>query len=505
MTVPPELEAKILRYHFAEQWPVNTIARQLAVHHSTVTRVLARSGVPRPSYVPKPSAIDPYIPFLVETLTQFPTLTAARLYVMARERGYAGSSSQFRHRISLIRPRKPAEAYLRLRTLPGEQAQVDWGHFGHLTIGRAKRPLMAFVMVLSYSRRIHLRFYLDARMAAFLAGHVEAFGVFGGVPRILLYDNLKSVVLERQGAAIRFHPTLMAFAAHHHYEPRPVAVARGNEKGRVERAIRYVRDAFFAGRGYRDLDDLNAQARAWCEQESHSRTWPEDGSKKVVDAFAAEQPLLLVLPDAPWPLEERLEVSIGKTPYARFDGNDYSVPHDYVRRALTVAATEQRVRILDGATVLAEHGRSYDRHQQIEMLQHVDDLKAMKHAARRHRDTDALVRAIPIAEEFLVRAAQHNYVMGGIVTALGRLLDQYPAQAVASAVAEALQKAVPHPNAVRHILDRRQQEAGIPPPVVNLPEHVRKRDVHVRTHSLDTYDQLQENGRGDPEDPEQSA
>jgi len=505
MTIPADLEARILRYHFAEHRPVNTIARQLGVHHSTVTRVLTRCGVPRPSYVPKASAIDPFVPFLVDTLTRFPTLTAARLYVMARARGYRGSASQFRHRISLIRPRKPAEAYLRLGTLPGEQAQVDWGHFGHLSIGRATRPLMAFVMVLSYSRRIYLHFYLDARQAAFLAGHASAFTAFGGVPRILLYDNLKSVVLERQGAAIRFHPTLMAFAAHHRYEPRPVAVARGNEKGRVERAIRYIRDAFFAGRSYRDLDDLNAQAEHWCEQESLDRPWPQDTRQTVADAFEAEQPRLLGLPAVPWPLEERLEVSIGKTPYARFDGNDYSVPHTRVRRTLTVAATEHRVRILDGAAVLAQHTRSYDRHQQLELPQHVDELKAMKHAARRHRDTDALVRAIPVAEAFLVRAAQRGYPMGGIVAALRRLLDQYPTAVVANAVSEALRKDVPHPNAVRNILDRRQQAAGVPPPVVNLPEHVRRRDVHVRTHPLDTYDRLQETHRGDPEDPDQPA
>ena len=81
-------------------------------------------------------------------------------------------------------------------------------------------------------------------MDSFLRGHVLAFAAFGGVARVLLYDNLKSAVLERVGDAIRFHPDLLAFAAAHRYEPRPVAVARGNEKGRVERSIRYIRDNF---------------------------------------------------------------------------------------------------------------------------------------------------------------------------------------------------------------------------------------------------------------------
>ena len=150
----------------------------------------------------------------------------------------AAARDHFRHLVACHRPRPKAEAYLRLRSLPGEQAQVDWGHFGHLEIGRARRPLMAFVMVLSHSRQIFLRFFLDARMENFLRGHVAAFTAWRGVPRVLLYDNLKSAVLERRGDAIRFHPTLLGFAGQYRYEPRPVAVARGNEKGRVERAIR---------------------------------------------------------------------------------------------------------------------------------------------------------------------------------------------------------------------------------------------------------------------------
>jgi len=133
-------------------------------------------------------------------------------------------------------------------------------------------------LVLSWSRRPFLRFFLDARMASFLRGHEAAFRAWGGLPRVLLYDNLRSAVLERQGDAIRFHPLLLEFAAHYRFEPRPVAVARGNEKGRVERTIRYIRDSFFAARGWHDLDDLNAQAEAWCLGPAADRPCPEDPS-----------------------------------------------------------------------------------------------------------------------------------------------------------------------------------------------------------------------------------
>src|SRR5204863_9116365 len=137
----------------------------------------------------------------------------------------------FRTIVARFRPRPAAEAFLRLRTLPGEQAQVDWGHFGYLTIGRARRPLLAFVLVLSWSRQIALRFFLSARMADFLRGHVAAFDLLSGVPKTLLYDNLKSAVIERVGDAIRLNSTLLELSAHYRLEPRPVAPARGNEKG----------------------------------------------------------------------------------------------------------------------------------------------------------------------------------------------------------------------------------------------------------------------------------
>jgi transposase len=145
MALSPEQEAQILRYYHAERWRIGTIAAQLSLHRDTVARVLTQAGLPRIGPVQRPSAIDPYLPFIRETLTQFPRLTAARLYGMVRERGYPGRPDHFRHLIARHRPRPSAEAYLRLRPLAGEQAQVDWGHFGHLAIGRARRPLMAFV------------------------------------------------------------------------------------------------------------------------------------------------------------------------------------------------------------------------------------------------------------------------------------------------------------------------------------------------------------------------
>jgi transposase len=489
--IDKDLEAKILRHHFVEQWGVNTIARQLGIHHTTVDRVLAQAGQPKAERARRPSIVDPYHPLILETLAQYPTLTAARLLAMARARGYAGGASQFRAHVAQLRPRRPAEAYLRLQTLPGEQAQVDWGHFGHLQIGRARRPLMAFVLVLSFSRQIFLRFYLDQRMDNFLRGHVAAFAALGGVARVLLYDNLRSAVLERRGSAIRFHPTLLDLSAHYRFEPRPVAPARGNEKGRVERAIRYIRGNFFAGRDWADLDDLNAQAAAWCHGPSAQRPCPEDPALTVAAAFAQEQPHLIALPDNPYPTEERLVVHVGKTPYVRFDGNDYSVPHTQVRRSLSVAASLTTVRVLDGATVIARHPRSFDQGQQIEDPAHVADLVAAKRAAAAHRGLDRLAHAVPASQALLQQAAARGTPLTRATRELVELLDAYGAAELEQAIAEALAHDVPHPNAVRQALERRREQREQPPPLtLTLPDNDKVRGIVVRPAALAPYDQL---------------
>ena len=499
------LEIEILRLHQSEQWPVGTIASQLRVHHSTVRRVLAQAGLPDTPKTVREAITAPYLAFMLETLTKYPTLRASRLYQMVKERGYPGGPDHFRAIVARLRPRPAAEAYLRLRSLPGDQCQCDWAHFSTLTIGRAVRPLMAFVMVLSYSRQIFLRFYLGAAMNYFIRGHVEAFAAFAGVPRAVLYDNLKSAVLERAGTAIRFNPTLLALAAHYRFEPRPVAVARGNEKGRVERAIRFVRDAFFAARTFRDLADLNAQADAWCQGVAAERLCPEDRARTVRMVFTEEQPRLLALPENPFPTEERVEVNVDKTPYARFDLNDYTVPHTHVRRTLTICATLDTVRIFDGQTLLATHPRSFDRGQQIEIAAHIEALVSHKRASRAHSAQDRLYHAARSAQPLFLRAAARGAHLGVLTRGLLALLDSHGAIALEEALAAALAEDAAHLGAVRHFIDSHAHARGQAPPIaVVLPNDPRLSAISVRPQALSDYEQLTTETSDERTDDDQS-
>lgn len=491
MTINEKQRTEILRLHLAEHWRVGTISRELDIHHSAVERVISQAGMSKPERTTRASIIDPYLPFITETLQQHPDLSAARLYQMAVLRGYPGGASHFRQWVAQMRPRKLPEAFLRLKTLPGEQAQMDWGSFGHLQIGRATRPLMAFVMVLSDSRQIFLRYFLNAQMPSFLQGHVEAFNAFGGVPRIILYDNLKSAVKFRHGQWIEFNPTFTNLQCHYCFEPKPVGVARGNEKGRVERSIRYIRDNFFAARHFKDLDDLNRQAQHWCETVAGNRRCPGDTRLTVREAFEAEKPKLMALPDNALNCEHQGTVRVGKTPWARFDLNDYSVSYTHVRKPLTVRATETEVRLLDGVEQVACHVRSWDRGQQLENPEHTRELRERKRAAKTDHATDRLVAACPRITELLGIVQQRKQGLSKAIKALQSLLDDYGSAEFAAAVSTALDSQTYHVAGIQLVLEQRRESRDQPPLIaLSLPQKARAELTQIKIASLADYDQI---------------
>jgi len=227
--IPPETRAEIRRYFYAEHWKIGTIARELGIHPDTVRHGIESDRFHR-SPAMRPSITDPYLQFVRQTLAQHPRLRATRIYQMIRERGYTGSVIQLRRAVAGLRP-PVREAFLRLHTFPAEQAQVDWANFGQVAVGRAHRALSCFVMTLSYSRALYLEFFFDQTMENFLRGHVHAFQGWGGQPREILYDNLRSAVLERRGNQIHFHPRLMELCAHYHYCGAPLSGPRRKSEG----------------------------------------------------------------------------------------------------------------------------------------------------------------------------------------------------------------------------------------------------------------------------------
>ena len=484
--ITPETRVQIRRYFYAEHWKIGTIAQALNVHPDTVRRAIEVERFQHAEPL-RPSIVDPYLPFVREMLEQYPRLRATRLYRMIRDRGYSGSVEQLRRTVGRLRP-QPQEAFLRLQVFPAEQAQVDWAYFGPVMVGRAKRQLSCFVMTLSWSRALYLEFFFDQTTENFLRGHVRAFQDWSGAPRVILYDNLKSAVLERRGDQIHFNPRLLELAADYHFAPRPCQVRAGNQKGRVERAIRYVRDSFWAGRAFTTLAECNRQALAWRDEVAHQRRWPDDSARSVAQAFSEEQPRLLPLPLHPFNTDRIEPTRSRKTIYVHFDLNDYSIPPEAVGRPLTLAASDTEVRILDGAAEIARHPRCYDRQKSILDPAHEAALLRTKRKALHQTRAGRLTLAVPESEDLLERAFAQGESAAAQTSQLLRLLDLYGVAALRRAVREALERNTPRASSVAFLL--RRAPRSTPLPALDLSRHPEARALDVRPHDLETYDEL---------------
>ena len=487
--VSPETCVQIRHYFYAEHWKIGTIAGELGIHPDAVRHAIGSDDFNRASPL-RPSITDPYLEFVRQTLDHHPRLRATRIYQMIRERGYAGSVVQLRRTVARLRP-LVREPFLRLHTFPAEQAQADWANLGQVAVGRARRRLSCFVITLSYSRALYLEFFFDQTMENFLRGHVHAFQDWAGQPRVMLYDNLKSAVLERRGSEIHFHPRLMELCAHYHFVARPCQVRAGNQKGRVERAIRYVRDSFWAGRSFTTLAECNRQALAWRDQVAHQRRWPGDDSRTVEQAFHEERLRLLPHPVHSFPTDLIVPIRSAKTIYVRFDLNDYSIPPEAVGRQLNLVASDTQVRILDGAAEIARHPRTYDRHQLVLDPAHQQALLKAKRKAIDSTPSGRLAQAVPECETLLDLAFAQGESAGSQTTQLIKLLDLYGATAFRCAIREALERNTPRASSVAFLLRKQRRSPASPEPLlVDLSHHPEAQAIDVQPHDLDTYDEL---------------
>ncbi len=484
--ISEEQRREIRRLFYAEHWPIGTIAKNLAVHPDTVRRAIGTQSFHERQG--RDSSLDPYRAFLKRTLDEYPKIRATRLHQMVTSRGYNGSIYPLRRFAAKVRP-KAQRAFQDLHFLPGEMAQIDWATFDWIEVGNAKRRLMCFTMVLAYSRMLFAYMFYDQKMARVLEGHQRAFEFFGGVPRVALYDNMKTAVVENLGQAVRFNDDLNQLAAHYCFRPRACNPRSGWEKGRVERAIRYIRDNFFEARQYSDIADLNNQLRDWLLSVPPQRSWPDDSNKSVQGAFGEEK--LLDLPGDPYPIYEEKAVVANKKAFVHFDANQYSLPPRGASKKLMVRATHKTVSLFEGVDLLCEHTRSWSRKEKITDPEHqeaIADVRRVRHG-RRSRSTLAnklpdigadLLKHWSELEENLTRSSKQTV----------ELIEIYGVDAVTNAAREAIARSTPRADSIRFLLQESSK-----PPVAKIRPRIRQDLAHIEVtpHDLSTYDYIGEN------------
>jgi transposase len=343
---------------------VSAIAHMTGLDRKTVRKYVT-IGLEPPSYTPRqirPTMVAPFHAYLRERVVAYPELTGTRLHRELRERGYEGGYTAVKDFLRSIRPNSSPGFEVRFETPPGRQAQVDFAHFRTVFTDESgvERVVWLFSLVLGHSRMLWGRFVPHQDMQTLLRCHAAAFEALGGTPTEILYDRMKTVVdrEEPQGGTepshIVYNRTLVEFARHYGYLPKACKAYRAKTKGKVERPFRYIREDFFLGRGFCNLDDLNSQFRQWLDEVANLRTHATT-RRVVAEHFAEERPSLQKLPAGPFQAVLRLERRITKDGMVSVDGNLYSVPDTTRRRPVEVHSTADEVRILEDGHVVAVH------------------------------------------------------------------------------------------------------------------------------------------------------
>ena len=488
--ITADMRAQMRRLVLVDRWQIETVARRFGVHHSTVRRALVDET--RLEGIKSASMLDDFKPFIVDQLSQYPELTSSRLMLLLRERGYNGGVAILRRYVAQVRRPSPRKVYLRVEVEPGEQAQVDWASFGHLRVGPsgAQRPLSAFVMVLSWSRAMYVDFALDQRMETFLAMHQRALAFFGGVPRRMLYDNLKSVVLHHVGATVQFNPRFLDFAGHYLFEPVAAPVRYPEAKGKVESLMRYLRQSFFYGRVFTSLDDIRQQAARWRDDVANVRLHGTT-RERPADRLIVERARLRALPERAYDSALVVAAVVGKEARVRLDGNTYSVPPDLVGKHVLVRADESSVRVVHDGVVAAEHARTFERRRHIEDERHVEELLARRKGALGPRKRDRIAALSDEARVYLQEIARRRIDLEAEVKKLLRLKDVYGDDDLRDGLARALATRTFGARYVRALMDQARFARGLgEPPEPIVTGNAAADAVDVTLHDLEPYDAL---------------
>jgi transposase len=426
---------QIKHLHAHQGLNVAQIARELTRDPRTVAYWLAQDHFRLRTPRPRTSKLDPFKAQIARLLERYP-YSAAQVFQRLREQGFTGGYSLVKAYVRTVRPtRQPA--FLKLAFAPGECAQVDWGSFGAVSVGQTRRRLSFFVMVLCYSRLLYVEFTVSQTMEHFLACHQHAFEFFGGVPTKVMVDNLKSAVLRRVlGEAPVFNPKYVDFATHHGFTIAPCNVGKGNEKGRVENGVGYVKKNFLAGLEVPDFSALNPAARQWLETVANVRLHSET-RQQPVQAWHKERPYLRPLPRHPFDIATVSQVRASRQFRITLDTNRYSVPAHYAGQVLTLKTYPDRLCLYHGDTLIARHARRYERFQDIEDPDHPKPLLEHRKKARDHQLFRRFLALSPQAEVYYLQLEARRLNPHHHVRKIVALSDIYPAEAVARAMEDA--------------------------------------------------------------------
>ncbi len=496
-----ETYCKIVQLHQKQLKPTQ-IAKNLSLDLRTVLHWI-EAGSYRLRKTPKRSSkLDAYKAQIIRWLQQY-QYTGVQILQRLRDEGYEGGSTILNNYIATIRPKK-FKAYLTLSFAPGESAQVDWGQYGSVPVGSTQRRLSFFVMVLCHSRMMYVEFTVLQSMEHFLACHQNAFNFFGGVPENIMVDNLKSAVIKRLiGQAPVFNPRYLDFANHHGFKIKACGVRKGNEKGRVENAVGYVKKNFLGGLEIPDFTVVNPAARHWMDTIANVRVHGAT-HKQPVELFRVEKPAMRPLPEAPYEVAVSRPVRATNRFRVNLDSNRYSVPAEYASQRLALKAYPDRLCIYNNAQMIAQHPRSYDRNQDFEHPDHPRALLVQRRAAKEQRLLMRFLTLSPKAEAYYQQLRERRMNPRHHIRQIVALSEIYEREKVTRAIEDAFTFQAFSCEYIANILE--QRERIMPEPgALHLIRRQDLLELDMPEPDLSIYETDNKEGEDtDDEEPEQA-
>lgn len=451
---------RLRQLHERERLNVAQIAAAMQLDERTIAYWIAQPAYRPRHSPPRPSKLDAFKGTVVRLLQQHP-FSATQILQRLREDGYHGGRTILAEFVAQVRPRS-APAFLSLQFAPAEAAQVDWASAGTLQIGALRRRLSFFVMVLCYSRRMYLEFCLREAQEHFLQAHQHAFQYFGGAPHRLIVDNCKVAVLRHdRGQDPVFNPRYLDFLHHHGAQPRACNPSSPHEKGRVEKAVDYVKRNFLAGLELTSLDALNAAAKLWLCSVANVRQHAST-DRRPDDLFAEEKALLRPLPALPYDVATLHDVCANRSFRVAFDANRYSVPAAYAGARLTLKAYPERLVLFHRERLVAEHPRSYERRRDFEHPDHPKPLLENRFRAHQQRVLLRFLQLGPAAEAYYHQLRERRPNLHHHLARIVALSEIYGFDDTARALADGLEYQAFSAEYVANLLEQRRRPRSEP-------------------------------------------
>jgi transposase len=480
-----ETYCKIRDHRDRQGLSITRTAHALGLHPETVSKWSRRERYEQRAPVKRGSQLDPYKGLIVRWLEAHP-LSAQQIFQRLREAGYRGGLTIVNMYVRRIRPPK-RKAFLKLAFAPGECAQIDWGEYGSVGVGSTRRRLSFFVMVQCYSRQMYVEFTVSQTMEHFLGCHERAFAVLG-VPTKIMVDNLKSAVLRRlTGTAPVFNPRYVDYARHHSFEIAPCNVAAGNEKGRVESGVGYVKKNFLNGTEFTDFSAVNPAAQAWLNEISNVREHGET-HRRPVDLFAEERGFLRTANPNPYDLARVISLRASSQFRITLDTNRYSVPAELANQRLTVKAYPERICIYHQDRLIARHLRSFDRHQDIEDPDHPKALLEQRKSAREQRLLSQFLSLSGKAPAYYGGLLARRFNARGHVRKIIALAEIYGTDACSRAIDDALVFNAFSSEYIAHLLEARARTKSQPTSPLSLTRRADLLDLELPEPDLSIYE-----------------